>query len=255
MNNKIFCKYHPDSIIIDNSSVGDILCKECALVITERNYGDVVDNTYECNDIKVWSYTDIIKEVCAKLHLCDAIKNDAIYYFQLCYNKSRLRNLRKKELAMAAIYNATKRSVTGILPKQIAFNAGADANLVTKYAEEMCDQLDLKVVEVPPNAFLAKFRYCLDLDFEDESLANFIISGAEENFLIGHRESDHVAVIALCMASLINGNPKTKEEIKNFCPISNQTLNSIYKDLYTNINLILPKDLLCFSKNLPETIK
>src|SRR6266481_1021385 len=34
------CKYHPEGEVYDNFSEGDIVCKECALILTERNFGD-----------------------------------------------------------------------------------------------------------------------------------------------------------------------------------------------------------------------
>ena len=115
---RISCKYHKNSKVLDISKEGDIICSACALVLTERNYGEekVLNKKiydFGLSSYSIWYYCEYIQEVCERLHLLAIISNDAMTLFKMTTNKPKLKNLHKRAVAVSAIYISAKRHKVG----------------------------------------------------------------------------------------------------------------------------------------------
>ena len=268
MNSKYLkCIYHPFAEVVDHYKTGDIICTECGLVLTERNdiqeCGEIIKELIGITPKNFWKFTEDIREYCHRLHLCDAIAEDAINYFRESMANKKLRSTEEEKLhllAAAAIYNSAKYHKHGILPIQIEFSTGIDRHSITSISEKMCDKLRLKLYPITPESFITKFRYFLDMDFEAEKLSCHIIKMADDMGLVFTHNSEHVAAVTLYITSfliLVNGKrePKEIEEINNLCHITYTTFKNIYNKLIKKINELIPKKFVNDIHLLPKQLK
>ena len=254
--NKISCKEHPDSTLLDNFKDGDIICLKCGKVVSERNFGLEIKPEYPLNEVfnLYFKFIDEIKEVCARLYICEVVLNDAIYYFKKSVENC-LNTRHHNDKAMAAIFIACKIHKVCTLREEIAICSGINENKIAHYAEEICTILGLNLDSIEPECYLQKFCYQLDLKFKDEKLARHILAAAGKMDILFFRKNQQVAAVALLISAIINGRNISKNEIKSICPMAESTIKNIYKKLLNNIKHLLPLELLHLIPNLPVTLK
>ena len=252
----VHCKYHINAIIIDNFAEGDIVCKECGLVLSERNHGEaeIIESISTIKTGFIWEFSEKIKEICARAHLCEAISSDAIYFFKSFFEFEEIKSIRHDTKAAASIYLSAQYHKAGVMPEDITRVSGVAPDTILRYAEEISCRLKLSIEPIPPHSYLPKFCYALDLEFTEEKIATKIIDSAQEQELLEVRKNEHLAAVALFIAAHITGRPKTKAEITEICPIAMATFRRIYKVLYSNFEKLIPLNLLSFKNNLPLKI-
>ena len=254
----LVCVYHPRAELVEHYKTGDIICTECGLVLTERNdiqeYSEIKKELIGITAYSFWKKSVLIRDICDRLHLCDVITEDAIFYFKQCFANKALRSLKKNFLAASAIYNSAKYHHFGILPSEIEAASGIPRFKITSYSEKMCDKLKLKIYPLPPESFITKFRYFLNMDFEDEKLSVHIIKVADDLGLVFTHNSEHVAAVTLYITSLIMASQKTVDEFYTLCNITNTTFEIIYDKLIKNINQLVPEKYVIYIHYLPKKI-
>lgn len=250
------CPYHPEAALIEDNHTGDVICRECGLVVRDR----VIDVSSEwqtfskkksrVGDAELSGYyrslMNASTEMAHRRNVSKKIRDKANELSNQFRKFKSLKGRRKTAIAAACLYIAclendeprTFKEVSAIsnVPKK---ETGRCFILIRKALETSMDPI--------PTAdfmgqFFSRYNHNLNLPPNVKNAATHIGNEAVVRFLVSGQPRIAVAAAATYMASQTSEHKVSLEEIVRATGMANFIIRLAYKPIYDKAADLFPSD-------------
>lgn len=170
-------------------------------------------------------WRELVEELSNRTGMPQQVRESVIQYHKA--NRSKLSRLRRRELAVALIFDYSRNYSNALRSiKELAAATGADARFARRYVMLLGFESGLKPEYKPPEHYVSVFGLKLNLD---PAVVGKGMEYAHEYHLksFGSSSPRTIAASALYLASKSNGTHYTQREIANTFGIAEYTVREV----------------------------
>ncbi len=140
-------------------------------------------------------------------------------------------------LLAGAIYAVLRMHDIPKTPEEVSEATGVDVKKVFWNYKHISRNLNLKTMPIDPVSYVHRFGSKLDLDPETKAKATKIVLKAKEKHLLSGRSPKGIAAGALYIASKLNEENRTQDEVAKASGVTSVTVRNSYKIFDENLDL------------------
>ncbi len=178
-----------------------------------------------------------MERLVAMLKLPKSVLEEAGRLYEKALEQGVVKGRRIEHIAASLIYVTARNHGVPRTMSEIADEAGITERELGKTYRYVARELDLRIVPVNPEDFIPRFGSQIGMTGETQARARRILENAREEELLAGRSPDGIVAAALYLASKLEGEEVTQQEIAEAVGVTEVTVRKGYQNLVEGLEL------------------
>lgn len=171
------------------------------------------------------------------LGLPESVTEEAARLYEKALEEGVVKGRKIEAVVAALLYLVARNHGVPRTMSEIADEADVSERRLGKTYRYVARELDLRIVPVNPEDFVARYSSKLGLEGEIQALARSIIQDARDQDLIAGRSPDSVVASAIYLATLLEDREIAQKEIADEVGVTEVTIRKGYQNLVEGLGL------------------
>lgn len=178
-----------------------------------------------------------MERLVAMLRLPKSVLEEAGRLYEKALEQGVVKGRRIEHIAASLIYVTARNHGVPRTMSEIADEAGITERELGKTYRYVARELDLRIVPVNPEDFIPRFGSQIGMTGETQAKARRIIENARDEELLAGRSPDGIVAASLYLASKLEGEELTQQEIAEAVGVTEVTVRKGYQNLVEGLGL------------------
>ncbi|CAJ0579574.1 unnamed protein product, partial [Mesorhabditis spiculigera] len=191
-------------------------------------------------DRQLVQVTQILREMCARVHLPTSIELTAASTFKRVYDTGSLRAKNVEAQAAACLYIACRREQVPRTFKEICAISNVSKKVIGRLFKQIIALTESSLTHINATDFMSRFCANLGLSAKVENVAIHVAQEANQNDYVPGRSPVSVAAAAIFLASQMSAEKVNTKQVHEVTGVAECTIRQTYKLMLPHATLLLP---------------